>query len=257
MTAGAHGRIAVVTGGARGIGRACVLALAETGHAVAALDLDEPDSEHARVLLAAVAQTPGTACYLQADVTSRDAVEAAMAAVRDRLGTPSILINNAGKGRTPVALEDLADGDWDAIVALNLRAAMVCSRALIPAMKAAGWGRVVNISSIAGRGRGESAHIAYASAKAGVLGFTRQLACEVGPFGVTVNAVAPGAILSGRVATRWAERDEGARSKMTEVIPLRRIGQPDEVARAVRFLASDDASYITGATLDVNGGRYF
>jgi len=247
----------VVTGGARGIGRACVVALAQTGHAVAALDLDAPDDEAPRETLAAVASTPGSAIYLRADVTQHGQVEAAMASVRERLGHPSVLVNNAGKGRPPVALEDLADEDWDAVIALNLRAAMLCSRTLLPAMKQAGWGRIVNVSSIAGRGRGESANIAYASAKAGLLGFTRQLACEVGPFGVTVNAVAPGAILSGRVATRWAERDEEARRRMTEVIPLRRIGAPEEVARAVRFLASDDASYITAATLDVNGGRYF
>jgi len=133
----------------------------------------------------------------------------------------------------------------------------MCARAVIGAMKSKGWGRIVNVSSIAARGRGQSPNISYASAKAGVIGFTQQLAMEAGPYGVTVNAVAPGGILSGRVIDRWAAMSDAERSRISEAIPLRRIGQPQDVARAILFLASNDADYITGITLDVNGGRYF
>jgi len=254
---GISGRTALVTGGVQGIGRACALALAREGGRIAVFDLAAPDSAAASELCNELAACGGAHTYVQVDVTQGAEVERGLNTIRAALGAPDILVNNAGKGRNPVALEALEDDEWDAVVALNLKAAMLCSRAVIQDMKQRGWGRIINMSSIAGRGRGELAHIAYASAKAGVLGFTRQLACEAGPWGITVNAVAPGATLSGRVAERWAERDEAARRKMTEAIPLRRIGRPEEVAGAVVFLASEDASYITGATLDVNGGRYF
>src|SRR5690606_21587630 len=153
--------------------------------------------------------------------------------------------------------EDLSEAVWDDVVALNLKGTMLCTRAVVSGMKARGWGRIVNLSSIAARGRGELSNISYASEKASVIGFTQQLALQMGAYGITVNAVAPGGILSGRVIERWAQRTEEERKKVTDAIPLRRIGTPEEVARAVVFLASDDASYTTGITLDVNGGRYF
>ena len=256
MDRGIQGRVAVVTGGARGIGRACATVLAQAGAMVAVFDLDA-ESEAAPMEVQQQVRALGASFfYRQVDVTDARAVGAGMAAVREALGEIAILVNNAGKGRAPVQLESMDEPEWDAAIALNLKAAMLCSRAVIAGMKQARWGRIVNMSSIAGRGRGEQASLAYAAAKAGVLGFTRQLASEVGPFEVTVNAVAPGAIMSGRVIPRWEARSADERERMTAPIPLRRIGRPEEVARAVLFLASKDASYITGTTLDVNGGRY-
>lgn len=256
MDRGIRGRVAVVTGGARGIGRASAVALAQAGAMVAVFDLDAgsdtaPQDVEQQVRLLGV-----SFLYRQVDVTDARAVAAGMSAVREALGEVEILVNNAGKGMAPVQFESLDESEWDAVIALNLKAAMLCSRAVIAGMKQSRWGRIVNMSSIAGRGRGEQASLPYAAAKAGILGFTRQLASEVGPFGVTVNAVAPGAIMSGRVIPRWEARSAEERERMTAPIPLRRIGRPEEVARAVLFLASEDASYITGTTLDVNGGRY-
>jgi len=256
MDRGIQGRVAVVTGGARGIGRACAMALAQAGAKVAVLDLDNEDAADPLNIQREVLSASDSFLYQRVDVTKAREVEDGISAVRKALGEVAILINNAGKGAAPAQLEALEESDWDAVVALNLKAAMLCSRSVIVGMKRSGWGRIVNMSSIAGRGRGEQANLSYAAAKAGVLGFTRQLASEVGPFGVTVNAVAPGAVMSGRVIARWEQRTEDERERMTTPIPLRRIGRPEEVARAVLFLASEDASYITGTTLDVNGGRY-
>ena len=253
---GIAGKVAVVTGAARGIGRACAVALAEAGARVAVFDLDAPESDAPVAVLEQLRSLGASAVYFRVDVTNADKVKRGMAAVAQALGPVSILVNNAGKGIAPVALESLDEALWDGVVALNMKAAMLCSRSVITGMKEAGWGRIVNMSSIAGRGRGEQASIPYAAAKAGILGFTRQLASEVGPCGVTVNAVAPGAVMSGRVVSRWEERSEEERRRMTAAIPLRRIGRPEEIAKAVLFLASEDASYITGTTLDVNGGRY-
>lgn len=256
MDRGIRGKVAVVTGGARGIGRACAVALAQAGANVAVFDLDAENDAEPRDVEQQIRSLGGAYLYCSVDVTNAEAVAIGIAAARQALGEVAILVNNAGKGVPPVQLEAMDETDWDAVVALNLKAAMLCSRSVIAGMKQAGWGRIVNMSSIAGRGRGEQASLSYAAAKAGVLGFTRQLASEVGPFGVTVNAVAPGAVMSGRVIPRWEARNAEERERMTVQIPLRRIGRPEEIARAVLFLASEDASYITGTTLDVNGGRY-
>lgn len=254
---GLRGKLAVVTGAARGIGKACALALAEEGTKIALLDLDAEDTSAVTELLREI-ETMSTQClYCRADVSITDEVERAMRRVMSTLGDVDILVNNAGKGRPPSSLEELTDDLWDQVLAQNLTGQMHCARAVVAGMKRNGWGRIVNISSIAARGRGQMPNIAYASAKAGVLGLTKQLAMQLGPDGITVNAVAPGGILSGRVVDRWAAKTEEEKASILDAIPLRRIGEPDEVARAVVFLASNDASYITGITLDVNGGRYF
>ena len=212
---GIRGKIAVVTGAARGIGKACVLALAEEGAKVALLDLDEADSSAVADVLQA-AQEMGAKCvYCRADVTSAGEVRNAIRQMQSVLGEVDILVNNAGKGSPPSPLEDMTEEVWDQVVALNLKGPMLCTRAVLANMKRQGWGRIINISSIAARGRGQSPNISYASAKAGVLGFTRQLAVEVGPYGITVNAVAPGGILSGRVVDRWAGKSDAERRKMT------------------------------------------
>ncbi len=254
---GLRGKNVIVTGGLGGIGRACAHAFAEEGGNVAVFDLGAEDEKSAVQLIRDLRGKDIAAVYSCTDVSNSDAVQRGVRYVREQFGHIDILVNNAGKGHGPVPLEDLDEKDWDELIALNLKAAMLCSRAVIHEMKQRAWGRVINISSIAGRGRGELANISYASAKAGIIGFTHYLACEAGPYGVTVNAIAPGAIMSGRVTERWLGRSEEERKRMTDPIPLRRIGRPEDVAKAVTFLASEDASYITAATLDVNGGRYF
>lgn len=252
-----EGQVAIVTGGVRGIGRAIAAACSREGAAVAVLDLDEADSPPVRELGDCMGGSGKRGLYLRANVTERAEVQGAVEEVVRAFGRVDILVNNAGGGMDPVPLEDLEEADWSRVLTLNLTAAYLCSRALIKHMKAQGSGRIINISSQAGRSKSELANLPYASAKAGLLGFTRQLANEVGPYGITVNAVAPGLVLSGeRVQRRWEARSEAERRRMVEAIPLRRLGTPEEIAAVVAFLASPEASYITGATIDVNGGRF-
>jgi len=249
------GRTAVVTGGLRGIGRATALTLAAAGARVAVLDLDAGDADLVSTLRRAVVETGQDFMYHCADVTSSEAVNKAMAACAEWTGFIDILVNNAGKGTDPRGLETLSETEWDRVVALNLKGAYLCSRAAIPHLRKSRFGAIVNLASTAGRGISENSSVPYASAKAGVIGFTRQLARELGPQGIRVNAIAPGSILTGRASERFAAADAVAREKTLSVIPLRKMGQPEDVAQAVLFLASDSAGFIAGAILDVNGGR--
>lgn len=249
-------RVAIVTGGLRGIGRATVLALAAEGAVVAIFDVDPADSPALESLLAAAGASGASIRYMQADATSTDEVTDATNKVLQEFGVLDILVNNVGVGAPQVPLEQVPERQWNELVARNLSSAFVCSKAVVSAMKAQGRGRIINVSSQAGRSRSEIGNLAYASAKAGLLGFTRQLASELGPFGVTVNAVAPGLTLSERVVDRLQAFDEAAKLKMIEAVPLRRLGRPEEIAAVIVFLASDDSSYIAGATIDVNGGRF-
>ena len=172
-------------------------------------------------------------------------------------GTVDILVNNAGGGGPPWPLEQIDLDAWEREIRVNLTGAFLCSRAAIGEMKKKGWGRIINMSSQAGRSGSELAGLTYASAKAGILGFTRQLARQVAPYGILVNAVAPGVIMSGeRIEKKWQERSEAERQEMLRAIPLGRIGTPEDVVPVVLFLASEGAGYITGAVIDVNGGRF-
>lgn len=257
MTGKLEGRAAIVTGGVRGIGRAITLALSQAGAAVAVFDLDAEDAAPAREVQAVVEHGGGKCAYVQVDITNMREVQVGVDRTIGLFGKVDALVNNAGGGMDPVPLEHLEESDWERLIRVNLTGAYLCSRAVIRCMKAQRDGRIINISSQAGRSKSELSNLPYASAKAGLLGFTRQLAQELGPYGITVNAVAPGLVLSGeRVAKRWEARSEEERSKRIEAIPLRRLGTPEEIARVIVFLASDDSSYITGATIDVNGGRF-
>ena len=252
-----EGQVVIVTGGSRGIGRATALALAEEGAAVSVFDLDDDAAELVKELVAAVERAGGTCLYQRADVTSSADVARGVETTLRRFGRIDALVNNVGGGMDSVPLEDLEEHDWERLIRLNLTATYLCTRAVILSMKAQQRGRIVNISSQAGRYKSELSNLTYASAKAGVLGFTRQLAHELGPLGITVNAIAPGLVMSGeRVAARWEARSEDERRKLLEAIPLRRLGRSEEIARVVVFLVSQDSSYITGATIDVNGGRH-
>jgi NAD(P)-dependent dehydrogenase (short-subunit alcohol dehydrogenase family) len=244
-----RGHVAIVTGGGAGIGLAVVERFAAEGARVAVLDFDEgrgaAAAERARGLGA-------EALSIQADAGSKADAGRALAQVLAAWGKAEILVNCAGGFTHTDPLEGLAEAEWDRIVDWNLKSAFLCTQRAAPAMKRAGYGRIVNISSQAGREGVLETSLPYAAAKAGVLGLTRRLAVELAPFGITVNGVAPGLVLSPRVAELHKDR----LPQIYAQIPLRRAGEAAEIADAVWYLSTPGASYITGVTLDVNGGRF-
>ncbi len=242
------GRVAMVTGGAKGIGSAIARAFAREGARVAVLDVDQAALTTVTAELTAAG---GQVLGLPTDVTRGTEVAAAVDTVLGRWSRVDILVNNAGGFAAIKPTEDIADEEWDRILRMNLTSAFLCAKAALPAMKRQGWGRIVNLSSIAGRGGALLLAAHYTAAKAGILGFTRQLAREVAPLGITVNAVAPGTTATERFkALRTAEETQA----LADTVPVRRVAAPSEIAECVLFLASDAASYVTGACLDVNGG---
>jgi 3-oxoacyl-[acyl-carrier protein] reductase len=244
-----EGKIAIVTGAAKGIGAAIAEACAREGARVAALDLDGRGAE----ALAGTLRARGAdALALRADVTRAADIAAALDAVLARWGRVDVLVNNAGGFAVIRATEDIPEAEWDAIVASNLTSVFLCVKAVLPLMKRQRYGRIVNLASVVGRGGAVRVTSHYAAAKAGVIGLTRHLALEVGADGITVNAVAPGTTATERVLK--ARTPEETR-RVAEAIPVRRLGEPAEIAEAVVFLASDAAAFINGATLDVNGGQ--
>ena len=241
------GATALVTGGSRGIGRAIVLALAAAG---AQVDFCyRRDQTAAAAVVDAVADQGGTARASRVDVTERAAVDAWVAAAHARTGRIDVLVNNAGHFPAR-AVVDMDDGEWNDVVRTNLYSVFYTCRAVTPHMLAAGQGSIVNLASVAGQ-RGSALHAHYAAAKGGVLAFTRSLAREVAAQNVRVNAVAPGRIATD-LLLEGADAAEHARWRADT--PARRLGTPEEVAAAVVFLAGPGATYITGATLSVNGG---
>ncbi len=244
-------RTALVTGAARGIGAATARRLAADGHQVAVLDLREADAE---ATATAIREAGGTALAVGADVADEDAVTAAVARVADELGPPTVLVNNAGILRDNLLFKMSVD-DWDAVLSVHLRGAFLVSRAVQQHQVAARWGRVVNLSSTSALGNRGQAN--YAAAKAGMQGFTKTLAIELGPFGVTVNAVAPGFIetdMMRAVAERTGMAYDDLLAAAAKEVPVGRVGQPDDVAAAVSFFCSEDASYVSGQVLYVAGG---
>jgi 3-oxoacyl-[acyl-carrier protein] reductase len=244
-------RIAIVTGAARGLGAATAQRLAADGMAVAVLDLDE---SAARPVAAAVVADGGRAIALGADVGDAAAVEAAVDRVVSELGPPTVLINNAGITRDNV-LRKMSVDDWDAVAAVHLRGNFLFSRAVQPFMRDAGWGRIVNLSSVSALGN--FGQVNYAAAKAGVQGITKTLAIELGPYGVTVNAVAPGFIeseMTAATAARMGVSFEEFKKTFAADIPVRRVGQPRDIAAAIAFFTSEEASFVSGQVLYVAGG---
>lgn len=247
MRIGFEDRSAVVTGAAHGIGRAIALALAERGAQVHAVDINaEGLAETARL-------SDGACRALPCDLGDRDAVQAALSGIE-----ADILVNCAGgvRGQTGRPIEEITAGDWQAIFDANLAGTFFATQAVVPAMKRRGAGRVVNISSGAGRGISLTGIQAYASAKAGQIGLTRQLAHELGPFGITVNCIAPGFVRSNPTTERqWEAMGPGGQAALLDHIAMRRLGTVEDIAAAVMFFASDHAGWITGETLGVDGGR--
>lgn len=249
------GRTAIVTGAAHGLGRAIALNLAKLGARLVACDVlqDELD-ETARL-----AEEQATQIVTRVlDVSDHTAVQAGIAGVLKDYGRIDILVNDAGgvMGQVGRPVEEISEADWHAIFAVNLDGAFYCCQAVAPGMKAARYGRIVNISSGAGLGVSLTGIQAYASAKAGQIGLTRQLAHELGPWGITVNSIAPGFIRSNPATEKqWQAYGEDGQRQIVENIALKRLGSPQDIANGVLFLASEHAGWITGQTLSIDGGR--
>jgi 3-oxoacyl-[acyl-carrier protein] reductase len=225
-----QGKVAVVTGAAHGIGSAIVAMLEEEGATVHGIDRDS------------------------VDVTKADQVDAFVR----KVGRIDVLVNVAGGvvGQVHRPIEETSEESWHAILAPNLTGAFLCTRAVAPGMKAARWGRIVNISSGAGRSVSLTGIAAYTSAKAGQIGFTRQMAVELGPFGITVNCIAPGLILSNPATLKqWAGYGEAGQKAYIESLATRRLGKPEDIANGVRYFTSEGASWVTGQVISIDGGR--
>lgn len=238
--------VALVTGASRGIGRAIAMELAAAGCAVAVNYASS--AEKAQAVVAAIEATGGSAMAVQADVGDEAAVTEMVERVSDALGPVTVLVNNAGITDDGLMLR-MNSGQWDRVIATNLRSVYLCTKAVLKGMVRAKHGRIINISSVSGVS-GNAGQANYAAAKAGVIGLTKSMAKEVGSRGITVNAVAPGFI-----ATDMTEAlGEAATDRAAEQISLGRLGTAEEVASVVGYLASDGASYITGQTIVVDGG---
>jgi len=243
-----EGRVAIVTGAAKGIGLRVARAFGHEGARVAALDVDIEGVERLTRELAAEGRE---ALPLKIDVTVAGEVRRAVDTVIGRWGRVDVLVNNAGGFSVIRRTEDIPDDEWDAIFRFNVTSAFLCTKAVLPHMRRQHAGSIVNLSSIAGRSSAVTTTSHYAASKAAILGFTRHVALEAAGDGIRVNAVAPGTVATERVrALRTPEQTR----RIAETVPLGRIGEPEEIADVVLFLASDAARYVTGASLDVNGG---
>ena len=243
-----EGRTVLVTGAGHGIGRGIAQAFAGLGARTIGADLNAAGLSETR------AGAPKDLETLTLDVSDRSAVQAAVASI----GTVDILVHSAGgvRGQVGRPVEDIPEADWHAILAVNLTGAYLMAQAVIPAMKAAGRGRIVTISSGAGIGVSLTGIQAYAAAKAGEIGLTRQLAHELGPFGITVNSVAPGFVRSNPTTERqWEAYGPEGQQRLVERIALRRLGTVADITHAVLFFASDFSGWISGQTLSVDGGK--
>lgn len=247
------GKVAIVTGSSDGIGRAAALILAREGGQVVLNARGQDRLEATRTALQAVGKPP---LVVAGNVSQAAVVERLVGEALQQFGRIDILVNNAGGGTLLRFLEEVTEEEWDLTVDSNLKSAFLCCKAVAPAMKRQQYGRIVNVSSVAGRNVSRLSGPQYSSAKAGMLGLTRHLAQDLGPFGITANAVAPGPTLVDRVARKWALRSEEDRARILANIPLGRLAAPEEVATVIAFLASDDAAYVTGVTIDVNGGSF-
>ena len=246
------GRTVLVTGAAHGFGRAIAIAFCERGARVIACDILETE-------LGETARLAGPSCEARIlDVTKRDAIQAAVGEIEARGDAVDILVNCAGGvlGQVGRPIEEIGEADWNAIFAVNLSGAFYLTQAVAPAMKRRKWGRVVNISSGAGLGISLTGIQAYASAKAGQIGLTRQLAHELGPWGITVNNVAPGFVRSNPTTERqWEAMGKEGQDRLIQAIALKRLGSPEDIANAVMFFASEQAGWISGQVLSVDGGK--
>lgn len=244
-------RTAIITGSARGIGAATAQRLATDGFAVAVVDLDESQCAET---VSAITSAGGTAIAVGADVSDAEQVEAAVSRVADELGSPQVLVNNAGVLRDNMLFK-MSDSDWDTVMSVHLRGSFLMSRAAQKYMTEAKWGRIVNLSSTSALGNRGQAN--YSTAKAGLQGLTKTLAIELGKFGVTVNAVAPGFIqtdMTKATAERVGLSFEEFSKAAVSAIPVGRAGQPQDIANTVSFFVGEQAGFVSGQVIYVAGG---
>ncbi|MCW1967019.1 MAG: SDR family oxidoreductase [Anaerolineae bacterium] len=245
------GKVALVTGSGRGMGRTIALTLAQQGAALVINDVNQAAADDA---VAEIVAQGGRAMAFVADVSNEAQVQAMVAAALAQFGTLDILVNNAGILGKTRPVEDITVADWDALIGINVRGVFNCIKAVLPVMKAKRYGKIVNVASLAGRSTSIFGGAHYTTSKAAVLGLSRHVAREAAPFNINVNATAPGSMDTDMVRdNNTPENIERARQN----IPMRRLGVPQDHANLVTFLCSDEASYITGATVDINGGSLF
>jgi 2-hydroxycyclohexanecarboxyl-CoA dehydrogenase len=245
------GRVAVVTGAASGMGLAIAQRLAGSGHRVAVLDLDGVAAERAAEELRG---SGSQALGIAADVADRRAVDSALAHVHRELGPVEIVVTSAGLDEF-TSFTDITPSQWDRMLAVNLTGTFHCVQAAVPDMMAAGWGRIVTISSSSAQsGAKRMAH--YVASKGGVIALTKALAAELGPHGITVNTIPPGSVETPMTRRAEAAGDLPSTDALAKMIPVRRMGTPDDIAAACDFLCSEEAGYINGQQINLNGGRY-
>lgn len=249
-------KIALITAAGRGIGRATAEIIAREAGTVIAVDLDKRLLDD---VTSAIRGAGGTVHAMAADALDPSAVGGVVEQVVHEHGRIDILVNGVG-GSTIIAkpaatVDELTIEDWQQLLHFNLTGTFLFSHAVVPVMKRRRSGKIVNISSIAGRGRSATSSSGYATAKGGIIAFTRKLAFELGPYGITVNAIAPSLTLSPRLRPRWEGLSAEQRARELARVPLGRVAEPEDQARVIAFLASSDADFVTGVTIDVTGGQ--
>ncbi len=243
-------KVALVTGAAAGIGAACAKRLAQDGIAIGVLDLDEARCADT---VAAIKAAGGIAMAVGADVSKRDQVQAALAKLRAELGPITIVVNNAGvTDFTP--FEETTDALWDFVFAVNVKGTFIVTQEVLPDMKAAHWGRIVNISSSSAQ-TGAVKMPTYSASKGAIVTLTRSLAQELGPLGITVNNIPPGSVMGTIMSEANRDKFQIPTEVLLSTVPVRRLGEPNDIANACAYLCSEGAGYVTGQTLGVNGGR--
>ena len=243
-------KVAIVTGAAAGIGAACAVSLAAEGVAVGVLDLD---SARCQNTVAEISKNGGKAIALGADISDRGQVRAALASLRTTFGPVTIVVNNAGVTNfTP--FEQITDDAWDFMFTINVKGTFIVTQEALSDMKTAGWGRIVNISSSSAQtGAVSMAH--YSASKGAIVALTRTLAQELGPLGITVNNIPPGSVLGTIMADANADKFNVSKEQLASTIPVRRVGEPNDIANACVWLCQEASGYINGQTIGVNGGR--
>jgi 2-hydroxycyclohexanecarboxyl-CoA dehydrogenase len=243
-------RTALVTGAAAGIGRACAMRLAREGKAVGVLDLDLAGCQK---VVDEIQAAGGRAIALQASIADRAQVTTAVATLREAFGPVTIVVNNAGIANF-VAFENLVESDWEKMMAVNVIGTFIVTQICLPDMKAANWGRVINISSSSAQS-GSAGQVHYSASKGAVISMTRSLAVALGPMGITVNNIPPGSVSQTIMFEKNLSRFPMPADDLAASLPVRRLGVPDDIANACAWLASEDSGYVTGQTIGVNGGR--
>lgn len=252
-----QGKVSIVTGAAAGIARATAKLMAREGGHVVAVDINEPGLAS---LAEEIAAEDGQVTTMETDILDSLQVKQMIERTMERCGAINILVNVVGgipyTEHHNALVDEMPIEEWDDLIRFNLRGTFLCTNAVIPHMKTQKSGKIVNVSSTLGYGGIDSGNVAYTAAKAGIMSFTKKVAREVGPYGITCNATAPGVTLTEGTALGYAQRPEEAKQLYLQSIPLRRVGLPEDQAKVIAFLASEDADYVTGVTINVNGGRY-